>query len=366
MKTVMRFDVTVVILMLIGMPAMAQTPDALPSEDGSAVDVAQAATQSIDADLESKTANKEAMAEQVADENVKQLEWVDTNHQEFRGWLQKTAHRMDGWFGDTNPNEPARASLRVMMDTTWNEYDGTTVKPRVRGKIKLPTLENRLSIVFGDDSLDDIPSDGGVMSDDRVATPNAEDRRFDRRQAREDNSSLALRWSKFRRAAGIDVDLGVRSDDVFVRAKYDKSWQLSHDIHARFEQMYRYGSSSEHTALTTLEFVQPQSESRQIVSRSHLYYAHKDQEDLDWSSSLFQQHALPVKHGTAELSYGIYTGGDIVDKNPNLNTYGPYVSYRQPVWRDWLFLQGDVSYYNNKTEDRDHHVALFSRVEVVF
>ena len=72
MKTVMRFDVTVAVLMLICMPAMAQTPDALPSEDGSAVDVAEAATQSIDADLESKTANEEAMAEQAADEDAKQ------------------------------------------------------------------------------------------------------------------------------------------------------------------------------------------------------------------------------------------------------------------------------------------------------
>ncbi len=102
------------------------------------------------------------------------------------------------------------------------------------------------------------------------------------------------------------------------------------------------------------------------MNRAHVVYTHKGVENLDWGNSLFQQHHLPVKHGTAELNYGLYAGGDIVDKNPNLNTYGPYVSYRQPVWRDWLFLQGDVSYYNNKLTERDHHVALFSRVEVVF
>lgn len=108
MKTVMRFDVTVAVLMLICMPAMAQTPDALPSEDGSAVDVAEAATQSIDADLESKTANEEAMAEQAADEDAKQLEWVDANHQEFRGWLQKLRIK---WMGGLAI--PIPMSLRV-------------------------------------------------------------------------------------------------------------------------------------------------------------------------------------------------------------------------------------------------------------
>lgn len=364
MKTVKQVYVALGLLTLTAMPALAQTA-ALPPSTDEDMAAAKMPMQTVPVDASGDDMMDELLAQE-ASQDVAEAQWIDANHREFKDWLQKTAHHIDDWFGDTNPNEPARASLRVMMDTTWNEYDGTTIKPRVRGKIKLPTLENRLSIVFGDDSLDDQPNDGGVLSDERVATPNADERRFDRRQTRENNSSLALRWSKFRDATGLDVDLGVRSDDVFVRTKFDKSWQLSHDIHARFEQMYRYGSSSEHTALTTLEFVQPQSASRQIVSRSHLYYTHQDEENLDWSSSLFQQHALPVKHGTAELSYGLYTGGNIVAKNADLNTYGPYVSYRQPVWRDWLFLQGDVSFYNNKLTDRDHHVAVFSRVEVVF
>lgn len=292
--------------------------------------------------------------------------WLDKSRTSTKTWLNNTAHKMDDWFGKTNPDEPARASLRVMMDTTWNEYDGVTVKPRVRGKLKLPTLEHRLSVIVGDETLDDLPSDGGQNTDERVAVPYADDKVYDRKQAREDNSSLAIRWSKFRRDTGIDVDLGVRSDDVFVRAKWNKEWQLPHDISSRFEQMYRYGTRSEHTLLSTLEFSQPQSAHRRVINRSHLLYTHKGEENLNWGNSLFQQHHWQVKHGTAELNYGLYAGGDIVDKNPNLNTYGPYVGYRQPVWRDWLFLQGDVSFYNNKLTDRDHHVALFSRVEMVF
>ena len=29
-----------------------------------------------------------------------------------------------------------------MVDNYWNEYDNFEIKPRIRGKIKLPTLEN--------------------------------------------------------------------------------------------------------------------------------------------------------------------------------------------------------------------------------
>ena len=66
---------------------------------------------------------------------------------------------MDGWFGTPDPNKPASAALRIMFDTEWNKYDDFSVKPRVRGRLKLPVLENKLSVVFGDDSLENELSD---------------------------------------------------------------------------------------------------------------------------------------------------------------------------------------------------------------
>ncbi|WP_294035483.1 hypothetical protein [uncultured Moraxella sp.] len=305
-------------------------------------------------------------ADAIVTNDVENRTWVDKKHAQTKDWLGRTADSVDGWFGKQNPKDPARLSLRVMMDTTWNEYDGTSIKPRIRAKVKLPTLEDRLSIMIGDDTLDYEQTGEGVHNDERVNTPYEKDKRFDSRQTREDNSSLAVRWSKFRKNTGIDVDVGLRSDDLFVRARYKKDWQFANDYFARFEQMYRYGSQSEHTALTTFTVGQPQSDTRTIANRTRLYYTHDGDEDIEWGNSLYQEHLWPSRLGERTLSYGIYTGGNIEDKQAHLNTYGPYVSYRQPVWRDWLFLQGDASYYNNKTEDRDHHVSLFGRVEVVF
>lgn len=292
-----------------------------------------------------------------------QQTWLDKGHHHAKNWLSSTVNHMDNWFGDSN--KEARIKLRVMLDSTWNEYDGTTIKPRVRAKVRLPSLEDRLSVVFGDENLDN-EMGGGIYNDDRVARPNTDDRAFDRRRTKDENSSLALRWSKFRKNAGLDVDLGVRSDDVFVRLKAEKSWQLPHNIDSRFEQVYRYGSQSEHMLLSTLEFSQPQSDTRTLINRSHLHYTNHDGENLNWSNSLYQQHDWAASLGTRSFSYGLYTGGEIIDKKSDLNVWGPYLSYRQPVWRDWLFVQGDASYYNNKSQDKDHHIALFSRVEAVF
>lgn len=289
--------------------------------------------------------------------------WVDIHRHHTKRQLNQMAHRMDRWFGKTDPDNPARASLRAMTDVHWSEYENASVKFRVRGKLRLPTLENRLSVVFGDEELESeghgvINHDGHIfLADDH-----------DMKQKRDKNSSFGLRWSKLQKDTGVDtdIDLGVHSDDVFVRLRAEKEWQVRPDIKVRFDQMYRYGSRSEHSAASTLQFIHPQSPTRTLINRTHVAYTHKHTEDVHWSDSIYQQHHWQGRHGVRELNYGMYFGGSIENKKADLNAYGPYVSYRQPVWREWLFLQADVSYYNDKSLRRDHHLGAFGRVELVF
>ncbi len=82
-----------------------------------------------------------------------------------------------------------------MIDNYWNEYDNYEIKPRIRGKIKLPTLEKRLSVVFGDDSLDDeFNNSPANINQNPNQDPN---KKLDGKRTRDDNSSIALRWSNF-------------------------------------------------------------------------------------------------------------------------------------------------------------------------
>ena len=71
--------------------------------------------------------------------------WADRQQKSIRNWTDRTAHKMDTWFGETNPEQPASATLRVIIDNRWNKHDDYDIKPRIRGRIKLPTLENRLT-----------------------------------------------------------------------------------------------------------------------------------------------------------------------------------------------------------------------------
>ena len=61
------------------------------------------------------------------------------------------AHTMDGvGLESLDLNKPASADSRVVLDTRWAddpvEGSHVAVKPRIRGRLKLPVLERRLSI----------------------------------------------------------------------------------------------------------------------------------------------------------------------------------------------------------------------------
>lgn len=297
-------------------------------------------------------------------EESKDQTWWDRKQYNFQQKLQKYAHNIDDWFGEPDPNDLASANLRIIFDTQWNEYDDFSIKPRVRGKIKLPTLENRFSVVFGDDSLDnEIRGNVGINNENPRGNT---EKTLDGQQSRTDNSSLALRWERWTSPWGIDsdVDLGIRSgDDVYLRLKAQKDWDLKNNFSTHAEQIYRYGLDSKHYLRTNLEIRHARPNQAFLSDQFSLTYTDDGTQNFYWDNRLFRQHQFFHNNW---FNYGIYTSGEIEDNKPDLNSYGPFVSWRQPFLREWLFFQTEVNYYNDKSLDRDHHVGALFRLETWF
>ncbi|MDH2998346.1 hypothetical protein A1D22_01645 [Pasteurellaceae bacterium LFhippo2] len=294
-----------------------------------------------------------------------QSTWVDEQHSNVQQNLHSWSNTLDDWLGTPDPNKPASAGLRFMLDSTWNRYDGFSIKPRVRGKVKLPALKKHLSVVFGDEDLDNQARDKNQMHVN-YKDPLQNDRKYDSRQARNDNASLALRWSDGIKALGIDtdVDLGIRSGaDVFLRFKANKEWRHTAEFSTRLEQIYRYGINSKHYLRTNFENKFTESESVFVNNHTYLEYTHDRNEDFRWGNSLYRQHNFA---GFKRLNYGIFAGGEILHKKPNLDYYGPFINWRQPILREWVFIQPEVHYYNNKKLNRPHNLGAFLRLEAIF
>lgn len=289
------------------------------------------------------------------------LNWLEQRRKHTKAWLGRTAYKMDDWFGTPNPAKPATASLRVMLDVYDNKYDGTSFKPKLRGRLKLPTLEDRLSVIIGDDTLEHYDQIGWHIN------PDGTQKRFDTKKVKDDNSSLALRFSKWRAKNGIetDADIGTRSGgEIYGQMRAKKSWQ-DDDIDSHFEQIYRYGTKSEHFLRTNYVMTQKRAENRSLTNHSYIEYTNDGQENLSIGNTLYQTHLYPDKLGEKRLSYGLNVYAR-VDESTYPNSYGAFVNYRQPIWRPWLFVQGELTYYNHRLDDKDHHLASFVRLEMQF
>ncbi|ENU94882.1 hypothetical protein F970_02348 [Acinetobacter sp. CIP 102082] len=290
--------------------------------------------------------------------------WIDRKQRTIREWTDRTSVKIDDWFGEIDPEKPASATIRFMLDNYWNEYDNYEVKPRIRGKIKLPTLEKRLSLVFGDDTLDD-EFDNNIANINNQ--PNQDtSKRLDSKQARDNNGSIALRFSNFSKRLPFetDADIGIRSgDDVYLRLRAEKNWTLRNDFHFNAEQIYRYGSDSENYLRTNLELVHARPNQPFLSNQFSLIYADEQDDDLTWENRTFRQHQFFAHNN---FNYGIYTGGYYNDNNLRLNSWGPFVSWRQPLWREWFYVQGGLNYFNDHREDRSHYVSTFIRFETLF
>lgn len=291
--------------------------------------------------------------------------WVDKQHQNVKRILHSWSNKIDSWIDEPDPNKPASANLRIMFDNEWNRYDGYSIKPRVRAKIKLPALKRKFSVVIGDEDLDNQSRDKNQLHRN-YREPLKNDKKYDRKQSKNDNASLALRWSDGIEALGIetDLDLGIRSGaDIFVRAKAAKLWQITEPYSVRFEQIYRYGINSKHYLRTNLENRFVETAHRSLNNHTYLQYTNDVSELLLWGNSSYRQHTYS---NFKQLNYGINIGGDIKHKQPKLNYYGPFINWRQPILREWLFIQPELNYYNNKPQARKHALGAFLRLEAIF
>lgn len=297
-------------------------------------------------------------------EDTKDRTWWDRKQYQFKYKLQNYAHHIDDWFGQPDPDQPAYANLRIIMDTRWDKYDDFSIKPRIRGKLKLPTLENRWSVVFGDDALDnEIRDSVAINNENPIGNTN---KTLDTHRSRTDNTSLALRWSEWKNPFDIetDVDLGVRSgDDIYLRLKAQKDWQLQHDFSTHAEQIYRYGIDSKHYLRTNLELRHARPNQAFLSDQLSLIYTDDGHQDFYWENRLFRQHQFFYQN---YFNYGVYTSGRIENSTPDLNSYGPFISWRQPFIREWLFIQTEANYYNDKERNRSHYLGGLLRLEAWF
>lgn len=159
-----------------------------------------------------------------------------------------------------------------------------------------------------------------------------------------------------------DLDLGSNSDsDIYVQFLAKKKWNLRHNISIDTEQIFRYGSTSRNYSETTLNLTQKVQDNTLFANKFNVNKS--ENEDYNWGNWTFQQFEF-VKDNS--LTYGVYSGGIYTKNDIRLNSWGPYISWRQPIWRDWIFMQNDLNFFNHIDDDPKHQLSVQMNLEANF
>lgn len=159
-----------------------------------------------------------------------------------------------------------------------------------------------------------------------------------------------------------NLDLGSNSEsDVYVQFLAKKKWNLRHNFSLGTEQVFRYGSTSRNYTETTLNLTQKMQDNTLFANKFNVNKS--ENEDYSWGNWTFQQYQfLKDNH----LTYGVYSGGVYTKNDIRLNSWGPYISWRQPVWRNWLFMQNDLNFFNHIDDDSKHQLSVQMNLEANF
>ncbi len=327
----MRILIKIIFLAIFFQPAFASCPEDIESclEETQKVDSVTSSTQ-IEAEDD---------------------HWIDTSREYLDGSADSLARWIDRFFGVQKEDiESAYSSLRLTFVNDWEEGEGNSEKIRLRGKVHLPRINERLSLIFSDDDSDEetLQDDLGELSKEKEET------------------KLSLQYKALAdENSRVDFRLGLRSSlkaRAYVRYRYDfpvaKESAYSHRI---TEKLYfidgeGFGLESRYELDKTLDT------NRLLRWSNRLEFA-EETNGVAWSTGLSLNQRL---NQHSALSWFVKTHGETRPDYLTTN-YGLGVRYRRNFLRPWLFYELEPAYawLREEPEDDREGTALFTfRLEV--
>ncbi|MHA3049318.1 hypothetical protein [Acinetobacter sp. ANC 4641] len=151
-----------------------------------------------------------------------------------------------------------------------------------------------------------------------------------------------------------DMNLGSNSpSDVYVELSAEKNWKLTPKFSFDAAQTFRYGAQSRNYSETNFKLTQ--QESKTTLASTQFSVVKTFDETYTWDNHLFRQQQFP---NDKRLTYGIYSSGiyDKTKRDIELQSWGPYVSWRRPLLYNWIYIENEVSYYKELTSNEGKHV----------
>ena len=267
--------------------------------------------------------------------------WLDESHDYATSQAQALTEWMDSFFGVPNYEvEQPESLLRLDFTTDWDEEDGHNNNVRLRGKLQLPGLSERLNLVFSDDSGDDLDID----------TNNNDDRNLD------DGVGFLYEVSQNKRAR-LDLTLGLNWNRVRPGVRFRYQGTLGQYNSYRLTQRVQYENDEGFYATSQVELNRALSENSIVRWMNRGIYG-EETDGVEWLSrlSLFQRtKTVNGRHALGINYFGAVNG--VSDPN-YVKNYRLGVLFRRQVYRNYLFLEVEPAYnYRKKKPEQKRQFA---------
>ncbi len=254
--------------------------------------------------------------------------WLDWMQRQVYKSVCGSARWFDRMFGDDRIYEERdRPYGRLQVGVVYDERDGLDPGVRLRAKLPLPQLENRLSAFLGRTGEDEVVRDTDAFDELRSA--------FESRTEQEWLVGLGYTPQRNSRRR-FDIDLGMKLNfplDPFVKARYRINTFLSDRRLARFRQTVFYQIEEGFGATSRVDLEQILGDRFLLRLRNSGTFSQFSQ-GVEWESGLTLFHNLGA--GRA-MAYQLGISGDS-DAPVTVHKYGVRIVYRQNIAREWLFL----------------------------
>lgn len=280
-------------------------------------------------------------------------------------WLEKTRHytygashwlasSVDGWFGNKPFDAHGKVSGFVRVNTLWEQHDGFKANVKFRLRADLPNLQNKAYAFVGQDNKREVVTDQ-PENFSREQLLLREDRK-------EDQSFFAGLGYAF--MDDVDFRLGFRGGlKPYAQVRYKAQWALS-PRDTIFLRESLFWSSRDSLGSTTVVDYEHTLSPTLLARWSTVGTITRRSDGLEWQSSVGLIKALPqLRTVSVEALVQGRTG------SVDISNYGARASWRQPIYKDWLFGKVSLGHFwpKDKTHlERDRSWAVGASVEMHF
>ena len=276
--------------------------------------------------------------------------WLDDSHAYVSNSTDQLAGWIDSFFYVPRADfESAYTSLRLTFENEWEENKGNDANIKLRGKVFLPQINKRLSLVFTDAEGDEADEERGITALDNG------------------NKSTQVGFqykAKEKPYSRTDYRVGLRSSGkIKAEARYRYTVPTTGKYINRFTESLHFVDGEGFGVRSRYELDRSLDQDRLLRWGNNLKFA-EDSNGVEWSTQLMLGKRLNDK---SAISYFIGTKGET--RPEYLTTaYGFGLRYRKSFYRPWLFYELEPAYSWQRelvTDDREGGMLFSARLEVL-